>query len=73
MIRCTCGNVLVSVEAICEVCLPSGLPRYPPVAKFAASMECLRCDFPIPHPRPGTSSVPCPSCGVLYGLDFFRV
>jgi hypothetical protein len=29
VIRCSCGNPLVSVEAICEVCLPHGIARYP--------------------------------------------
>lgn len=76
MIRCSCGNALVSVEAICEVCLPNGIGRGPaPVkwAKFAASAECLRCANIVSAPLPGRSTVNCPNCGTLYGQDFFRV
>ena len=27
MIRCSCGNALVSIEAICEACFPHGISR----------------------------------------------
>lgn len=72
MIRCSCGNALVSVEAICEVCLPNGLPRWPKPVRFLASQECLTCGDDVPHPPAGQSTVTCPSCETLYGLDFFR-
>lgn len=72
MIRCSCGNALVSVEAICEVCLPNGLSRWPKPVSFVSLQECLRCGGDVPQPPPGRSTVNCPDCGTLYGLDFFR-
>lgn len=72
MIRCTCGNALVSVDAICDICLPNGIGRGIPRVVFNASAECLRCGDVITQPRPGRSAVHCPNCGTLYGLDFFR-
>lgn len=68
MIRCSCGEALVSVEAICERCLPNGLPRWP---RFRAGDDCPRCGQWVDQPAPGRSTRTC-ACGCVLGLDFFR-
>lgn len=74
MVRCSCGNVLASVEAICEVCLPNGVVRSSALRpRFALAAECMRCGDELLQPRAGRSTVTCASCGTTYGLDFFRL
>lgn len=69
MIRCSCGNELVSVEAICERC-DAPIAKWP---RYAAITECMKCGEPVDQPRTGRSTTKCLCCGCVYGMDFFRV